>query len=178
MACTSQHRTWLSQEVAIRWFATGLNLMLEMPSVGGELISRSLLGFAEPGFCEVVAPSDEPNADIECYDAIKTDIKVTSTVIGFLAFPSCMRSEFTEIEMYQNDVIAKPKPIKSACRPKHASLTRTGATMTALQSSMQMRPSMGRLWGPQVGAFTPHSRNIRPQGSDKAQPRITQVIRL
>ena len=43
-ACTSQHLTWLSQDVAMRWFATGLNLRLEMPSVGGETSSTSLFG--------------------------------------------------------------------------------------------------------------------------------------
>jgi len=42
--------------------------MLEIPSVGGELISRSLLGFAElePGFAEVEIPPsvDPPKEDM------------------------------------------------------------------------------------------------------------------
>ncbi len=37
--------------------------MLEMPSVGGDVISRSLFGFADPGFAELLAPSD-PKADM------------------------------------------------------------------------------------------------------------------
>ena len=44
-ACViSQHRTWLSQEVATRWLATGLNVKLLMLSLGGCDTSKSLLG--------------------------------------------------------------------------------------------------------------------------------------
>ena len=60
--CTSQHRTWLSHEVAMRWFAAGLKHRLVMPSDGGAVISMSLLGL-----CAAVAwvcPNGPPNSAI------------------------------------------------------------------------------------------------------------------
>merc|ERR1739848_392802 len=42
--CTSQHRTWLSHDVATSRFDLGLKDKLETPSVGGWETSKSLFG--------------------------------------------------------------------------------------------------------------------------------------
>ena len=52
------HRTWPSQDVATRWFATGLKCRLLTESAGGELTSRSLFGLAGAG---VAAANPVPN---------------------------------------------------------------------------------------------------------------------
>ncbi len=59
--CTSQKRIWLSQDVATRWLAFELQQRLEMPSVGGEAISMSLLGLCAWLFWALLG---KPNPDI------------------------------------------------------------------------------------------------------------------
>ena len=61
---TSQHRTWLSQEVATRWLAVGLKCILLTVSAGGMVTSMSLLGLTAPAWAAGATAPNVPPKDI------------------------------------------------------------------------------------------------------------------